>query len=126
MDARRSFQDYLTSSNVTGPRDLFSSDSGGVRPSAAPLLQDLPGSGHYPCSAESLSDFLKGVSIFDIMPDNAKVVTLDSRLTVKEAFFAMMDQCIAAAALWDSDSREYVGVLSGADFIDMLRHFYIH
>lgn len=71
-----------------------------------------------------ISDFLRKHTCYDLLPISAKVVIFDITLEVRYAFYAMVQNEIRAAPLWDSDARKIVGMLTVTDFISILRHYY--
>jgi 5'-AMP-activated protein kinase regulatory gamma subunit len=67
--------------------------------------------------------FMKVHKVYDIMPSNSKLVTFDTELLVRKAFFALVYNSVRAAPLWDSSRQQYVGMLTITDFINiLLRH----
>lgn len=63
---------------------------------------------------------LQKTSSFDLVPDSSKLVVLDVSLSVNLAFQALRENGIKSAPLWDSEEREYVGVVSISDFVAIL------
>ena len=68
-----------------------------------------------------IHDFLHTHKAFELIPESGKVVVLDIDLSIRQAFHALHEQCIASAALWDSDEKSIVGVISASDFIQALK-----
>jgi 5'-AMP-activated protein kinase regulatory gamma subunit len=64
--------------------------------------------------------FLKCHSCYDVLPTSNKLVVLDTQLNVKKAFFALVDNGIRAAPLWDTDAQTIVGLFTVTDFIRIL------
>jgi hypothetical protein len=60
-----------------------------------------------------------------MIPASGKMVVLDVDLPVKVAFRALIENQIKSAPLWDSSTRDYAGMITVTDFIDILRHFYL-
>ncbi|XP_076328386.1 5'-AMP-activated protein kinase subunit gamma-1-like isoform X3 [Tachypleus tridentatus] len=68
--------------------------------------------------------FFRHFHCYDIIPISAKLVVFDTQLLVKKAFFALVDNGVRAAPLWDSNRQEFVGLLTITDFIHILRTYY--
>ena len=68
-----------------------------------------------------IRDFLHTHKAFELIPESGKVVVLDVDLSIRQAFHALHEQCIASAALWDSEEKSIVGVISASDFIQALK-----
>lgn len=68
--------------------------------------------------------FFDAIRCYTLMPTSAKLVVLDTQLLVKKAFFSLLVNNVRAAPLWDSTKRQYVGMLTITDFINILRHYY--
>ncbi|XP_076349385.1 5'-AMP-activated protein kinase subunit gamma-1-like isoform X2 [Tachypleus tridentatus] len=68
--------------------------------------------------------FFQHFRCYDIIPISAKLVVFDTQLLVKKAFFALVDNGVRAAPLWDSINQEYIGILTITDFIHILRTYY--
>eukprot|EP01047_Picozoa_sp_COSAG01_P021445 COSAG01_NODE_1244_length_11080_cov_16.595338_4_plen_341_part_00 len=58
------------------------------------------------------------------MPENGKVVILDTELSVKHAFWAIYDHGLSSAVAWDAQRRAFVGMLTYTNFIELLRFLY--
>ncbi|RDD45743.1 5'-AMP-activated protein kinase subunit gamma-2 [Trichoplax sp. H2] len=68
--------------------------------------------------------FLKSVKCEELIPPSSKIVTLDTKLSMKKAFFALVANEIRSAPLWSSSEQRFVGMLTVTDFIEILRHYY--
>lgn len=81
------------------------------------------------------SRFLAKLSCFDLVPESGKLVVLDVTLSVKVAFQALREngknsfgfvififclEGIKSAPLWDTDEREFIGMISISDFVEIL------
>eukprot|EP01103_Thecamoeba_quadrilineata_P005136 TRINITY_DN14974_c0_g1_i1.p1 TRINITY_DN14974_c0_g1~~TRINITY_DN14974_c0_g1_i1.p1 ORF type:complete len:391 (+),score=68.25 TRINITY_DN14974_c0_g1_i1:81-1175(+) len=75
---------------------------------------------------KKFSDFLTKFTCYDIMPTSGKVIVLDSQLTVQPALQAFYENDINACPLWDSKVCNYVGMLTIADLIQVLKRIYSH
>ena len=70
------------------------------------------------------ASFMKSHTCYDIILDSTKLVVLDTRLRVKKAFFALVDDGVRSAPLWDNTKHQFVGMLTITDFINLLRRYY--
>ena len=71
-------------------------------------------------SGARVMEFLQKHTAFQLIPESNKVVVLDTKLPIRQAFHAFYEQGIYAAPLWDEDSQDFVGLLSAGDFIDIM------
>jgi 5'-AMP-activated protein kinase regulatory gamma subunit len=67
---------------------------------------------------QSYQKFLREHTIYDMMPLSGKVLVLDTRLDVRQAFQALSEQDMKSATLWDEEIADFVGVVTVTDFID--------
>jgi len=67
--------------------------------------------------------FMKTCAAEDIVPEASKVVVVESSLSLRVAFLALLENGCVAAPVWDSARRCYVGVLSPGDFADVAAYF---
>ncbi|XP_065887809.1 5'-AMP-activated protein kinase subunit gamma-1-like isoform X2 [Dysidea avara] len=68
--------------------------------------------------------FSHACSCYDMMPDSIKMVVLDKRLPMRKAFFALVQNGVRAAPVWDSNIQEFVGMLTISDFVNVLIFHY--
>ncbi|XP_076360677.1 5'-AMP-activated protein kinase subunit gamma-1-like isoform X3 [Tachypleus tridentatus] len=68
--------------------------------------------------------FFQHFHCYDIIPISGKLVVFDTQLLVKRAFFALVENGVRAAPLWDSTKHQFVGMLTITDFIHILRTYY--
>ncbi|VDP20774.1 unnamed protein product [Schistosoma margrebowiei] len=68
--------------------------------------------------------FLKYHTCYDLLPESAKLVVLDTKLSIKKAFYALIYNNVRAAILWDSSKQSYSGILTITDFIKVLVTLY--
>lgn len=77
-------------------------------------------------SRHRISTFLSTSTAYELLPESGKIVTLDVNLPVKQAFHILHEQGISVAPLWDSETSQFVGILSALDFIIILRELGNH
>tara|TARA_B100000482_G_C12581723_1_gene288136 strand:- start:293 stop:1219 length:927 start_codon:yes stop_codon:yes gene_type:complete len=51
-------------------------------------------------------------------------VVFETNIPIQLAFYALLEHESAAAPLWDSASREFVGLMTITDFVDVLRYYH--
>jgi 5'-AMP-activated protein kinase regulatory gamma subunit len=68
---------------------------------------------------------MKSIMAFKLIPNSGKVVIFDSRLQVQDALQGLLHHDVNCAPVWDSAARQYVGMLTVSDFLDVLRHCWI-
>mmetsp|Transcript_55760 Transcript_55760/g.111791 ORF Transcript_55760/g.111791 Transcript_55760/m.111791 type:complete len:196 (-) Transcript_55760:88-675(-) len=73
---------------------------------------------------DAISDFLRHKTMYDVMRSSGKVVVFDTNIPIQLAFYALLEHDLPSAPLWDSASRQFVGLMSMTDFIDVLRHYH--
>ncbi|KAG5452502.1 5'-AMP-activated protein kinase subunit gamma-2 [Clonorchis sinensis] len=64
--------------------------------------------------------FFKHHTCYDLLPGSAKLILLDSELSIKKAFYALIYNNVRAAILWSSSHQAFVGMLTVTDFINVL------
>lgn len=67
---------------------------------------------------------LKRPTCFDLAPESGKLVLLDISLPTTVAFRALRENGIKSAPLWSTDAREFVGLISVSDFLQIMFHVY--
>lgn len=96
--------------------------SDGSRHEAVPRIQETD----LEVSRHRVSLFLSTHTVYELLPESGKVITLDVDLPVKQAFHILYEQGISIAPLWDYFKGRFVGVLSALDFILILRELGNH
>ena len=84
-------------------------------------VKGVKGGGGQDASRARVLEFLQRHTAYELIPESAKVVVLDTKLPVRKAFHACYEQGITAAPLWDEHQQEFVGMLSTGDFIDIVQ-----
>ncbi|CAI0551245.1 unnamed protein product [Linum tenue] len=77
-------------------------------------------------SRHKISAFLSTHTAYELLPESGKVIALDVKLPVKQAFHILHEQGVPVAPLWDFSKGQFVGVLSAMDFILILRELGNH
>lgn len=73
---------------------------------------------------ESCRGFLKGKSLYDILPVSYRMVVLETGLPVKRALNVLIQNKILSAPLWDSEKSRFAGLLTLMDFIGLVQYFF--
>jgi len=68
-------------------------------------------------------EFFKSHSVYDYMPKSTKVIVFDLDTSIKETFIVVEETGIEYSLLWDGEKKEYIGMLTVSDFLDVLIHF---
>nr|CAB3265156.1 5'-AMP-activated protein kinase subunit gamma-1-like [Phallusia mammillata] len=68
--------------------------------------------------------FMKEHKCYDLIPTSSKLVVFDIKLPVKKAFYALVANGLRSAPLWNSESQEFIGMLTITDFINILHTYY--
>jgi len=68
--------------------------------------------------------FMSSHHCYDVMPSSSKLVIFDTELSVKKAFFALVQNGVHSAPLWDTQRQDFVGMLTITDFIQILQKYY--
>ncbi|KAL2254132.1 UNVERIFIED_CONTAM: Sucrose nonfermenting 4-like protein, partial [Sesamum indicum] len=77
-------------------------------------------------SRNRVSVFLTSHTAYELLPESGKVIALDIKLPVKQAFHILHEQGISVAPLWDFCKAQFVGILSASDFVLILRELGNH
>jgi len=71
-----------------------------------------------------IKEFLSSHPCYDLLPISSQIIVFDISLPLKKAFYAMLQNEIRAATLWNSEQQCVVGMLTVTDFINILRHYH--
>ncbi|KAL9545707.1 hypothetical protein MBANPS3_007013 [Mucor bainieri] len=107
---------FTTSSSVPS-NDQFDRESAGSTP---PLPEQA-------CEIQTLMcSFLKEHTAYDVLPVSYRLIVFDTRLLVKKALNALVQNGIVSAPLWSSETQRFAGMLTVADFINLIQYYYTH
>lgn len=68
--------------------------------------------------------FLLSQSCYDILPQSSRIIVFDKQLLVKKALSALLQHSLHSAPLWNSQSQEFIGMLTVTDFIQLILYYY--
>jgi len=70
---------------------------------------------------EAANEFLKGTKVWQLIPESARVVVLDSRLSIQQVIDALVSESQQnCAPVWDSKIQKYSGVATWQSLISAL------
>ena len=69
---------------------------------------------------QQVLEFLASHTVYELIPDSGKLVVLDTKLPVRQAFHALYEQGIPTAPVWDADACAITGMISASDFIEIM------
>mmetsp|Transcript_32902 Transcript_32902/g.99240 ORF Transcript_32902/g.99240 Transcript_32902/m.99240 type:complete len:336 (+) Transcript_32902:3525-4532(+) len=72
----------------------------------------------------AIASFLQSRSVFELIRTSGKVIVFEMNIPIQLAFYALLEHDSVAAPLWDSVQREFVGLMTITDFVDILRHYH--
>uniref|UniRef100_A0A7S1BKI0 CBS domain-containing protein n=2 Tax=Corethron hystrix TaxID=216773 RepID=A0A7S1BKI0_9STRA len=72
---------------------------------------------------QAINEFLESHNCFSVLRYSGKVVVFDTRIPIQLAFYALVEHDMQTAPLWNPSIRQFVGLLTVTDFIDILRYY---
>ncbi|KAI9022146.1 hypothetical protein CLU79DRAFT_751393 [Phycomyces nitens] len=73
-----------------------------------------------------MRSFLKEHTAYDVLPVSYRLIVFDTRMPVKKALFALVQNGIVSAPLWESKTQRFAGMLAVSDFINLIQYYYNH
>ncbi|KJE89943.1 protein kinase [Capsaspora owczarzaki ATCC 30864] len=107
-----------------GPSSAVSAGASpaGSRPaSSAPAIHDPAGILE---GRKLYTAIMKQHTCYDLVPDSGKIIVFEVNLLVRKAFYALLQNGLRSAPIWDSSRQQFVGMLTVTDFINILRFYY--
>ena len=90
-----------------------------------PVIQPLRSpSSHSSTIEDDILNFFKCYKCYDLIPTSAKLVILDTGLSLKKAFYAMLETGVRSCPVWSSTTQRNVGLVSLTDFISVIQNNY--
>ena len=90
-----------------------------------PVIQPLKSPSSRSSSIDDdILNFFKCYKCYDLIPTSAKLVILDMGLSIKKAFYAMLETGVRTCPVWSSTHQNYVGLVSLTDFISVIQNNY--
>ena len=116
-----------TGSFSSSPRYSFSNSAAILFKDARglPVIQPLKSPSSRSSSIDDdILNFFKCYKCYDLIPSSGKLVVLDTKLSLKKAFYAMYESGVIACPLWRSSPQKYVGLVTVDDFVMVLQKYY--
>ena len=115
------------SSSITRPPAVSilttSSLQAGTSPSDSPGVLAPAASPRVDCRSV-ISEFLRSNTCYDLLEPSGRTVVFDTKIAINLAFFALAENEITAAPLWDTEQQQFVGMVTSSDFVEVIRYFY--
>ena len=90
-----------------------------------PVLQPLRSPSSQSSTIEDdILNFFKCYKCYDLIPTSAKLVILHTGLSLKKAFYAMLETGVRSCPVWSSDTQANVGLINLTDFISVIQNNY--
>lgn len=122
--------------NATLPEQLLStSPENVVTPITEPAGSDSLATGPKPASSEhivaeqkravaSIRKFLQSKSAYDVLPVSFRLIVLDTALLVRKSLTILLQNNIVSAPLWNSKTSKFAGLLTAADYINVIQYYF--
>ncbi|KAJ4370159.1 AMP-activated serine/threonine-protein kinase regulatory subunit [Didymella sp. IMI 355093] len=68
--------------------------------------------------------FLKARTSYDVLPISYRLIILDTALRVQKSLNILIQNGIVSAPLWDSKSSTFAGLLTTADYINVIQYYW--
>ncbi|KKY19392.1 putative nuclear protein snf4 [Phaeomoniella chlamydospora] len=72
----------------------------------------------------TIREFLKLRTTYDILPLSVRLIVFDTGLTVKESLNILIQNGIVSAPLWDSATSVFAGLLTVTDYINVIQYYW--
>lgn len=73
---------------------------------------------------EAIQNFLKSKTSYDVLPVSFRLVVLDTSLLVKKSLTILLQNGIVSAPLWNSKTSRFAGLLTAADYINVIQYYF--
>jgi len=70
---------------------------------------------------QRIIEFLQNHKCFDLLRASGKVIVFDTCIPVQLAFYALVEHEMECAPLWDSEERQFQGLITISDYIHVVR-----
>ncbi|MCJ1313996.1 AMP-activated serine/threonine-protein kinase regulatory subunit [Agyrium rufum] len=70
--------------------------------------------------------FLKNRTNYEVLPVSYRLIQLDQRTLVKTSLTILIQNGIVSAPLWDSATSTFCGLLTTADYINVIQYYWQH
>ncbi|KAH3903377.1 probable Nuclear protein SNF4 [Saccharomycodes ludwigii] len=73
---------------------------------------------------QSIRNFLKSKTSYDVLPVSYRLIVLDTSLLVKKSLNILLQNNIVSAPLWDAKTSKFAGLLTSTDFINVIQYYF--
>ncbi|KAL8795121.1 MAG: hypothetical protein Q9195_002418 [Heterodermia aff. obscurata] len=73
---------------------------------------------------QRIREFLKVRTSYDVLPLSFRLIIFDTSLLVKKSLSILIQNGIVSAPLWDSKTSTYAGLLTTADYINLIQYYW--
>ncbi|QSL65969.1 hypothetical protein MERGE_003106 [Pneumocystis wakefieldiae] len=73
---------------------------------------------------ESIRQFIKSKTCYDVLPVSFRMIVLDTELLVKKGLTILFQNNIVSAPLWNMKTCTFAGLLTVSDFINVIQYFH--
>ncbi|KAL7896813.1 nuclear protein SNF4 [Trichoderma sp. SZMC 28014] len=70
----------------------------------------------------SIRDFLRKRTSYDVLPLSFRLIVLDTDLLIKKSLNILIQNSIVSAPLWDSHASRFAGILTATDYINVIQY----
>ena len=90
-----------------------------------PVLQPLKSPSSRSSSIDDdILNFFKCYKCYDLIPNSTKLVALDTKLSIKKAFLALVESGVRSCPVWRSETSSFVGLVTVDDFLKIIKQSY--
>lgn len=75
-------------------------------------------------AVQSIRQFLKSKTSYDVLPVSYRLIVLDTSLLVKKSLNILLQNNIVSAPLWDAKTSRFAGLLNSSDFINVIQYYF--
>lgn len=73
---------------------------------------------------ESIRQFIRSKTCYDVLPVSFRMIVLDTDLLVKKSLTILTQNNIVSAPLWNSKTCTFAGLLTVSDFINVIQYYH--
>ncbi|ODV88766.1 hypothetical protein CANCADRAFT_128466 [Tortispora caseinolytica NRRL Y-17796] len=73
---------------------------------------------------QAIRKFLQSKSSYDVLPVSFRLIVLDTSLSIKKSLAILLQNGIVSAPLWNSSTSQFAGLLTSADYINVIQYYY--
>ncbi|CCJ29010.1 unnamed protein product [Pneumocystis jirovecii] len=73
---------------------------------------------------ESIRQFIRSKTCYDVLPVSFRMIVLDTELLVKKSLTILAQNNIVSAPLWNTKTCTFAGLLTASDFINVIQYYH--